>query len=60
MADRTPIETKNLDSYGHAPLPWHLSTASLSTLPSGTPRPSRTARRAGDSSTKTVFWNARR
>ena len=22
MADRTPIETKNLDSYGHAPLPW--------------------------------------
>ncbi len=22
MADRTPIATKNLDSYGHAPLPW--------------------------------------
>ena len=22
MADRTPIETKNLDSYGNAPLPW--------------------------------------
>lgn len=22
MADRTPIETKNLDLYGHAPLPW--------------------------------------
>ena len=22
MAERTPIETKNLDIYGHAPLPW--------------------------------------
>ena len=22
MADRTPIATKNLDIYGHAPLPW--------------------------------------
>ena len=22
MADRTPIETKNLDIYGNAPLPW--------------------------------------
>ncbi len=22
MADRTPIETKNLDMYGNAPLPW--------------------------------------
>lgn len=22
MADRTPLETRNLDIYGHAPLPW--------------------------------------
>jgi hypothetical protein len=22
MADRTPLETKNLDIYGDAPLPW--------------------------------------
>jgi hypothetical protein len=31
MADRTPIETRNLDIYGNAPLPWHRPRELLAT-----------------------------
>jgi len=67
MADRTPIETKNLDIYGNAPQPWsrpHDLLTAVIFLPGttflDTPRPSRTARRAGDSSTKRVLYGGLR
>src|SRR5262245_44669304 len=34
MTEREPIETKNLDIYGHAPLPWSRARDLLVTTPS--------------------------
>ncbi|HUI03101.1 MAG TPA: pyridoxamine 5'-phosphate oxidase family protein [Acidimicrobiales bacterium] len=35
MADREPTEARNLDRYGHAPLPWERARAVLESGPKG-------------------------